>query len=490
MMHIVHITSELTPIAKVGGLADVVHGLSKELIRLGHRVEVVLPKYDCLYFQGLSHLHIEVPELWIDTGSCRFKNTIFSAIVEGIKVFLVEPHHPKQFFNRQTIYGCSDDIARFICFSQVALHFLSHSKIEPDLLHVHDWPTAVIPALCKEGYGPSRTKGTALTLHNMQHQGQCPLEDPQLEELTLLPKTLSLFQEEAGINLLKGGIEYADQLTTVSPQYEKEIQTTLGSCGLQTSVLKRASHLRGILNGIDAQFWDPEKDPHLFKRYNTKTLETLLQGKKTNKRQLFKQLELSDPTQPLVAVIARLVPQKSPHLIKHALHRTLEKGGRFLLLGTSPIPALQEEFETLQKECLKGAEARILMERDEKLAHQIFAAADLFLIPSLFEPCGLTQLIALRYGTVPLARLTGGLVNTVFDIDTSPLPLEKRNGFTFDFPDTEGVDWALLRALDCFRQDRAKWNALMLQGLAYDFSWAHSAPAYVDVYREMLLYLP
>ena len=199
-------------------------------------------------------------------------------------------------------------------------------------------------------------------------------------------------------------------------------------------------------------------------------------------RDLFK-LKHSDA--PLVASVTRLVHQKSPELIKYSFHRTLEKGGQFILLGTTNVPSFQDEFEKFQQEFRNNANGIVLLDKDEALAHQIFAAADLFIIPSLFEPCGLTQLIALRYGTVPLARFTGGLADTVFDIDTSSRPLEERNGFTFDFPDKKGVDWALSRALDCFQHDPKKWQTLVLHGIEQDFSWKHSIRDYLSIYRSL-----
>jgi starch synthase len=490
-MRITHIASEMTPIAKVGGLADVIHGLSKELIRLGHEIEVILPKYDCIDSKGLSQLRIEVPELWHDARDCRFKSTVFSAYVDGIKVYLIDMHHPEQLFNRGVIYGCHDDLARFVLFSEVALHFLAQKESGPDLIHLHDWPTAIIAGLCKEGMRPEDTKGVVLTLHNMQHQGKCALEELLYCNLKLSTSTLCQFQDNDGMNLLKGGIECADHVTTVSPHYEKEIQSEPGAFGLHETVMKNASKIRGILNGIDTTFWDPAHDTYLNCRYDARQvdlsrMDSVVKWKRANRQQLSKQLGLCYEETPLVAAVARLVPQKSPQLLIHALRRTLEKGGQFVLLGSSPIPEIREEFEALQKECRAGDRARILMQKDEGLAHKIFAAADIFLIPSLFEPCGLTQLIALRYGTVPVARLTGGLVDTVFDVETASVPPEARNGFTFDFPDAAGLDWALLRALECCQNQREKWKQLMLQGMRCDFSWQKTAPLYVELYGELL----
>jgi starch synthase len=485
-MHIVQIATELAPIAKAGGLADVVYGLSKELIRNRHHVEIILPKYDCLQLQNLT---LEISKKKI---SKELFFSSYSAQFDGLNLILIDLHHPKDFFNRGMIYGCPDDIDRFTAFSLAALEFLTLSKKAPDLIHVHDWPTSLIPILYQQIYKPKgyRVNGIVLTVHNMEYQGKChphhlaPFHLPSLDKLHDPLKPTDL-------NLLKGGIEYADQVTTVSPTYEIEAQHSPAGFGLQET-LKRLKHkFHGILNGIDEHFWDPQKDPYLFKMYDTHTIKTaahlraVQSAKKENRRSLYKHLQLREEKGPLVACISRLVTQKSPELIKHSLLRTLEKKGQFILLGTTPDRSIEKEFTLLQESYLNHGSVAILMDKDEGLAHQIFAAADLFIIPSLFEPCGLTQLIALRYGTIPIARMTGGLKDTIFDIDTSTAPLEERNGFTFDFPDIQGVNWALDRAIDCFRTDREKWERIMMQGMRQDYSWKHSLPHYLAIYEKL-----
>ncbi len=319
----------------------------------------------------------------------------------------------------------------------------------------------------------------------MHHQGKGSLDLLSHAGITFRGKTEEALKQGNGINLLKAGIVCADQVNTVSPEYRKEIETPEGSCGLLEIILKNRGKIQGILNGIDADFWNPANDRYLdFHYLPGKMLTQVVEGKEKNKAKLYKTLGLAiSPKKPLVATIARLVPQKSPELIKHALYRTLERGGQFILLGSSPIPAVQAEFEELQTECLQGDRARILMENDEGLAHRIYAASDLFLIPSLFEPCGLTQIIAMRYGSIPVARITGGLADTVFDIDTASIPLEERNGFTFEHPDTQGVDWALLRALNCYQNEPKKWKTLMLQAMEKDFSWRHATGNYLRLYE-------
>ncbi len=495
-MHIVHIASELAPVAKVGGLADVIYGLSKELSRLGHNVEIILPKYDCLHYGDLQNLKVEQREVWSFEGPHRFNNTIWSANVDDLKVLFIEPHHPLYYFSRGVIYGCNDDIDRFIYFSRTAMEYLFKSGKRPDAIHVHDWPTALVPVLYKEMYTALgyRAGGTVLTIHNMEHQGRClphNLSHAGLKgESYLSPEKMQDPVLLKDVNLLKGGIVYADKITTVSPSYEKEIQTAEGGFGLEEILVKYRKKLTGILNGIDEDFWNPEKDPHLVQSYPThgvdkSRLPLTLAGKKENKRYLRTHLRMKESDEPLVAAVTRLVPQKSPELIKHAIRCTLQKGGQFILLGSSPIPSIHKEFEALQIELKNNENAAILMDRDEALAHQIYAAADMFVIPSLFEPCGLTQLIALRYGTVPIARATGGLADTVFDKDTSERPQKERNGFTFTLPDRDEVGVAIARAIECYKQQPETWQSLMFNGMRQDYSWKYAAPQYLSVYKAI-----
>jgi starch synthase len=485
-MEIVHIASELTPLAKVGGLADVIQGLGKELVRKGCQVTIVLPKYDCLHAEHLKNLRVEKDDLISFDGPDMIRNTIWSAQVDGLNVLLIESHSKKNFFNRGMIYGCYDDTDRFCYFARTAMEALFKMGKSPDIIHVHDWPTAIVPLLYKHMYRALgfQVGGCVLTLHNMQHQGQCfpeTLSRVGLKgEYYLAADQMQDPDIAYDVNLLKGGIVYTDRITTVSPTYEKEILTPEGAFGLHDTLNQHRHKLRGILNGIDEEFWNPEKDPYLTSRYKAAG-----PGKRKNKSELQRSLGLQESNQPLVAVIARLVPQKSPDLIKRALFRTLELGGQFVLLGSSPIPDIHSEFEKLQSDLKNHPSAAVLMDKNEEVAHQIYAGSDLFFLPSRFEPCGLTQLIALRYGSIPIARLTGGLSDTVFDVDTSPLPLKKRNGFTFVNIDVKEVDEVLLRAIKCYQTDQKKWESLVINAMTTDHSWKKPAEQYLQLYQEI-----
>jgi starch synthase len=479
-MNIIHLATELAPIAKVGGLADVVYGLAKHSLKHGHQVEIVLPKYDCIDYSSLKNLKAEYPEIWSYDGPYKYHNTLWSAKLDNLQIWLLESQHPAYFYNRGKIYGCPDDIDRFVYFSRAALEFLFKTGRKPDVLHLHDWPTAASAPLYKEMYASLgyRVGGTLLTIHNLEHQGKCLPQNLTRAGLRgedyLTPEKMQDPYQPTLINLLKGGIEYADFITTVSPNYEKEIQTPQGGCGLNTVLTRHQNKLKGILNGIDTEYWNPEFDPLLACPYN---LMNVAHGKSINKKKVCERFGLKESSGPLICSITRLVPQKGPALIKHACERTLEKGGQFVLLGAVPSPEIDKEFRQLQKQLSKTKNAAFHFEYDEPLAHLVYAAADMIIIPSIFEPCGLTQMIAMRYGTVPIVRATGGLKDTVVD---------GKNGFTFDFPDNLGVNWALDRALETFMKDPEAWKKLVFIGMSENFSWEKPFQAYQEIYAHFV----
>lgn len=495
LMHIIHISSELAPIAKAGGLGDVVYGLAKELGRQGHTVQILIPKYDCIHYGLLKNLKIHYQDLWSYDGPYRYHNTIWSAEVDGLSILLLEPHHPEFFFNRGTIYGEGDDARRFLYFSRAAIEFLYKSGTCPDVLHVHDWPVAILPALQEEMYLPlgfKRAK-TILTLHNLEHQGKCsPDTLSQIglrAEDFLVPTKLQDPKEPTLINLLKGGIVYADHITTVSPSYEKEIKEEPGGHGLASTLLKYEQKLQGILNGIDEDFWNPETDPHLFKPFlahppfSKEAWEQVLNAKAHDKKAVKDLLGLTESPAPLVACITRLVPQKAPLLILQAFRHLIASGAQCVILGSTYSQELEEMFQELQEEAALTAEGAVILKYDEALSHRLYAGADMLMVPSLFEPCGLTQLIALRYGTLPIARRTGGLQDTVVDVDDASLAWQQRNGFLFDEAEINSFTQSLDRALALFRKKPKKWQELMQHGMSSDFSWKAAAQEYLRLYR-------
>ncbi len=496
-MRIVHICSELAPIAKVGGLADVVFSLAKEIASQGEEVDILLPKYDCLDYSALKNLRIEQRDLISYEGFQKINNTIWVADLGQLKIHLVETHHPKLYFSRGKIYGCPDDIERFIYFTRASMEYLFKSGKRPDVLHLHDWPTALGAVLLKDMYAAlgMKTTRSVFTIHNIFHQGKCTAfhltQAGLLGESYLRPDKMQDPLLPSHVNLLKGGMIYADSVTTVSPTYRKEIMTPVGGFGLNEVAKQISGKLTGILNGIDLETWNPETDLHLAKRYSTKNCDTepgmrqIAEARKENRRFLQMHLLLKESDAPLVACVSRLVPQKAPNLIKECLHRTLKNGGQFVLLGSHPPKDLEEEFTRLREELKNDRNVAIWLDQDEALARLLYAASDMLVVPSLFEPCGLTQMIALRYGSVPIVRETGGLADTIFDVDTSKVEESKRNGFTFQFPDVKGIHWALDRAFTYIKDPR-KWQEIQRRGFKADYSWKQSALQYLDVYRGRL----
>lgn len=494
-MKIIHICSELAKIAKVGGLADVVYGLSKAISEKNMDVEVLLPKYDCMDLSPLKNLHIEKERVISYEGMQKIPNTLWSAELDTFKVSLLEPHHPAGYFTRGKIYGCEDDIDRFVYFCRAAMETIFKCQKKPDIIHLHDWPSALCAPLQKEMYNALSKESTRVlfTIHNMSHQGICSpitVSKAGLDgERYLSPDRMQDPSFPHLLNLLKGGMIYSDIVTTVSPTYREEILSKEGGCRLDRETKSISHKLYGILNGIDYSSWDPETDSHLVKTFSTKnsnseeSMSAILEAKKENRAFIQLQLGLEPKCTPLVVCISRLVRQKGPELIREALIYTVEKQGQFILLCSNASVDLEQEFIELKNTFKNDANVAIWFDHDERLAHLLYAAGDILIVPSLFEPCGLTQMIALRYGTIPIVRETGGLADTIFDIDTGTAPEEARTGFTFKHPDAVGIRWALGRALDYKIGHSQKWHTLMQNGFKKDFSWKHSAEEYIKLYK-------
>ncbi len=497
-MHIVNIASELAPLAKVGGLGDVTLGLSRELSWKGHDVDIIIPKYDCMDTSQIRDFTVEYQDLLSYYNGEWFHNTVWIGWVENLKVYFIEPHHPRHFFNRGCFYGCEDDIERYLYFCRTAMEFLFKRPIAPDIIHLHDWQTAAIAPLYNDMYkslGYKKPK-TVFTIHNIEYQGKCAPSDLDLIGLKgnsyLVPAKLQDKLNASSINLLKGGIVYSDYITTVSPNYAKEVKSPLGGRGLEDVINKYSDKFSGVLNGIDYSYWNPEIDRYLPAHYSSrenpanKKDRATIDQKAYVKKLLRERLNLAEDHRPIVGCISRLVPQKGLELIKHTLLHIDEKGGQFVLLGSSPIPEISAEFHALKHQYADHPNVYLVLHQQEDLAHLIYAGSDIFIVPSLFEPCGLTQMIALKYGTVPIVRKTGGLADTIFDVDFSGLPFDKTNGYTFDHPDAQGIDSALDRAIKCWFNEPDKWRHLMINGMNIDFSWDKSADKYLEIYKKII----
>jgi starch synthase len=489
-MYIIHIASEFAPIAKTGGLGDVVHGLAKEQKGLGNTVEVIIPKYDILKYRFIESLQVEMQDLWSYEDSTKYHNTVWKGFVDGITTLFVEPHHNQYYFNRGCIYEGISDVERFLYFCKTTVEYLYKSGKKPDIIHIHDWPTAIIAPLIQDIYRGVGFEcgGVVLSIHNIEYQGKC------------LPSSLSRiglrgddYRTEARmqdpinpsfVNLLKGGIIYADFFTTVSPRYAEEIKTAEYGFGLDPVVKEYEFKLRGILNGIELETWNPAKDIHLKALYppNATFKDKVIEQKGINKEELLKLLNLQHTKGPLIGCVTRIAEQKGPKLIQDAIHSVMHHNGSFVLLGVASDPLLAEEFERIRNQYKETKRLHINLTFDEPLARQIYAASDAMIIPSLFEPCGLTQMISMRYGTIPIVRRTGGLADTVFDIEDTSVPAEKRTGFVFSDPEAQSLLHTLDRVYSCYEHAPEKWRQLVQNGLQLDLSWKSSAIKYQKVY--------
>ena len=484
-MFVVMITPEMAPVAKVGGLGDVTFGLARELEMRGNAVEVILPKYDCMRYHhiwGLSkaYEHLQVP--WfggvIDT-------TVWFGFVHGRKCYFIDPHSQDKFFNRGVYYGQPDDVMRFAFFCRAAMEFLLKTGKHPDVIHCHDWQTALVPVLLWEMYQHlgMRHPRVCFTIHNFKHQG---LTGEQVLRATGLNRPEHFFNYERlrdnhkpqELNLMKGGIVYSNFVTTVSPRHAWEAKDGGQAFGLEPTLNTHHQKYGGVLNGLDYEMFNPEKDPHIPSHFSAKTIEK----KYENKNALRKRLWLADSEKPIIAFIGRLDPQKGPELVRHAIFYALNNRAQFVLLGESPDKTINDHFWGLKKDLNDSPDCHLEIGYSDELAHLIYAGADMMVVPSRFEPCGLTQLISLRYGTVPIVRSVGGLADTVFDKDYSNRPLHERNGYVFHDENDAGLESALSRALGCYYQFPDHFRHLMVNGMNCDYSWNHPGQHYMDIY--------
>ena len=484
-MYIVMVTSECAPVAKVGGLGDVVEGLSNELQIRGNAVEIILPKYDCMRYDHIWGLQKTYGDLWVPYHDQHVHCDVYFGFVHGLKCFFIEPHSHQNFFNRGIFYGHHDDPERFAFFCRAALEFMLKTNKHPDIIHCHDWQTGLVPVLLFDIYkhlGMTHPR-VCYTLHNVMHQ--CVTGDSVLRQVGLNPaiyRTRDRLQDDynrGAVNLMKGGIVYSNFVTTVSPRYSEEIKYSDLGCGLQHTFWVHSMKFGGVLNGIDYEVWNPEIDPLIANRYGIDSIE----DKYKNKEALRHRLLLRQEYKPIVAVVSRLDPQKGVDLMRHAIFHCLAGGCQFVLLGSSPDHRINDEFQGLKRHLNDNPDCHLEISYDEELAHLIYAGADMILIPSAFEPCGLTQMIAMRYGTVPVVRNTGGLADTVFDADYAPKPYHERNGYVFDNFDRQGLESAMSRAIGLWYLYPHHFRELMVNGMRYDFSWNHPGKHYLNIYN-------
>jgi starch synthase len=487
-MNIVMLSAECAPVAKAGGLGDFVHGLSREIGTRGHEVEVFLPKYDCLRYDRIAGMTKCYRDLWVPFHDQWFHCDVESGEVEGLRCLFIDEHAPQKFFQRGRIYGERDDPERFAFFSRAVLEYLLKSGKRPDVLHCHDWQTGLVPVLLYELYQGIGLDGTraCYTLHNMGHQGV--VGENILRQVGLKPERLMVAerlqdpQNHRAVNLMKGGIVFSNFVTTVSPRYAWEIQHTDQGMGLQGVLQLHEHKFGGVLNGIDYGIWSPEIDGHIPQTYGPDTLAL----KAVDKQALRERLGLRDVAKPIVCVVSRLDGQKGVHLIRHGIYYALEQGCQMVLLGSAPDPAVHDDFLRIKHEMEANPDCHLELAYDEELSHLIYAGADMILIPSVYEPCGLTQMIAMKYGVVPVVRRVGGLADTVFDANYSDKAFEERNGYLFDDLTEAGLESALGRAIGLWHRFPEYFRQLRVNGMRADNSWGRPAQQYLDIYEHLL----
>ncbi|QIZ71719.1 glycogen synthase GlgA [Oxynema aestuarii] len=488
-MYVVQIASECAPVIKAGGLGDVVYGLSRELEIRGHCVELILPMYDCMRYDHIWGLHDAYRDLWVPWFGGAIHCSVFCGWVHGRVCFFIQPHSGDNFFNRGRYYGELDDHMRFAFFSKAALEFLLQSNKRPDIIHCHDWQTGLLPVLLFEMYKYNGlwNQRVCYTIHNFKHQGIAGADVLWATGLNREPYyfTYDRLQDNFNpfaLNFMKGGIVYSNYVNTVSPHHAWEARYTDIGYGLGHTLELHQHKFGGILNGVDYEVWNPEDDRYIPYHYSPENL----QDKVLNKKALRERLLLEESDKPLVAFIGRLDQQKGVHLVHHAIYYALNKGAQFVLLGSATEGGINSWFHHEKHHLNDNPNCHLELGFNEELSHLIYAGADLIVVPSNYEPCGLTQTIGLRYGTVPIVRGVGGLLNTVFDRDHDPnKPPEERNGYVFYQTDFNALESAMGRALDLWFNEPEEFRKLVLQGMACDYSWNNPGAQYVGVYEHI-----
>lgn len=474
-LKILMLSAEVAPFAKAGGLADVCGSLPKALAALGHDVRLVMPAYQAIegaLISGRYGIHATPTRLQVPIGSGTVEAGVLATTLPGTEVPISFIAERQRFGNRPFFYGNEDDPYRFAFFSRAALDLtVAAQHWRPDVVHAHDWHTAAaVTWLSTAGQSDPRYAGipTIYTIHNLMHQGKTSWDIFQY--LNLLTHRLN--EESFGeVNLMARGIYHATMVNTVSPTYAREIMTPAQGGGLDGLLRHRQFDVHGILNGIDTSIWNPATDHHLAATFNTETLER----RRINKRALQNRAGLpQDDHVPLVAMVTRLDWQKGLDITGHVIHRLLNShagDAQFVVLGSGG--ANYEEmlchFASYHRERMNA-----FIGYNAELAPLIYGGSDIFLMPSLFEPCGLGQLIAMRYGCVPVVRSTGGLTDTV---------LPGKTGFTFHRYHADDFWHSLEEALLTYRGQPDRWNDLQVNGMQKDHSWENSAQSYVRLYE-------
>ena len=477
-MNIAFAASEGVPFSKTGGLADVVGALPRALAALGHQVSVYLPRYRQTKLNDPATVVRSITVPFDD--QYRFSSVVTAGSQNGVRFYFIE--YP-QYFDRDALYGTPagdypDNAERYALFSRSVLEA---SKIlgVPQIFHCHDWQSALIPVLLRTVYAEDpafKDVGTVFTIHNMGYQGLFP---PDTLPLLMLPWdlfTMSKMEFFGQVNFLKGALTYSDYITTVSKKYSQEIQTAEYGFGLEGVLRDRAATVSGIVNGVDYEEWSPQTDKFVVSKYSPQDLA----GKAKDKQDLLATfgIQNADPKLPVIGIVSRFAAQKGFDLIAQVADRLAREEMIIVALGAGD-KAYEEMFQRLNKQFPSKIAVKVAY--DNAIAHKIEAGADMFLMPSRYEPCGLNQIYSLKYGTVPIVRATGGLDDTIEPWD----PVNRKGtGFKFTEYSGEALLLTVREALHAFR-DQTSWQVLMRNGMARDFSWSASAREYGKIYERV-----
>ncbi len=485
-MKILMATSEAVPFANTGGLGDVCGALPIEIARAGHEVSLILPAYRTARYCGLPIDPMGI-EFIVPVGTKTVTGRLLRSSLDGgrVPVYLVQQD---EYFDRDSLYSMDgkdyiDNCERFVFFSRSVMESIRLLDLQVDVLHANDWQTGLVPAYLKILYRnlPRYEEIACLfTVHNLAYQGQFWHWDMLLTGLDWKYFNWHQMEFYGKLNLLKTGLVFADAISTVSPRYAQEIQKPPLGCGLEGVLQHRSDVLYGILNGIDVQQWDPGTDSYIAAHY---TVETIGEGKPICKSALQGELGLPQRNDiPIVGFIGRLTEQKGVDLLVEVMGQwAKETDVQWVILGTGE-PKYHRVLESLAQQHRDRVALRL--DFSPPLAHRIEAGADMFVMPSRFEPCGLNQMYSHRYGTVPVVRATGGLADTVVNTTPETLAAGTANGFSFEEYSAQALDETLRRACETWRQPQV-WRQLQTTGMRQDWSWARSAREYIRVYEEM-----
>lgn len=476
MKNILFIASEGVPFIKTGGLADVVGSLPKGIDKEYYDVRVILPKYNCMHQDKKDMLHYR-DHFYMEFNWKNEYVGILEAEYDGIKYYFIDNEY---YFKRDNFYGYFDDAERFAFFSKAAIDVMIFIDEIPDIIHVHDWQAGMLPIYLRTLYYHdtrfAKVK-TVFTIHNIEYQGIYAYDQDIIEDVFGLSFNDGYLLEYLGkVNIMKGAMEAANFVTTVSPTYAEEILQKEFAHGLEheTVRVKGEGKLKGILNGIDKVFYNPAKDKALFENYDKKSIEVKLK----NKEELQDMLDLPvDKNIPMIGMVSRLVSHKGLDLVKTIFEDLLAQKVQFVLLGTGD-PYYEGYFKDL--EYRHKNKLRVIIAFNQDLSRKIYASSDIFLMPSKSEPCGLSQMIASRYGSIPIVRETGGLKDSIRDFSSN-----NGNGYTFSGFDAYDMLKTILRALHDY-QDKDLWNKQVEMVMNKDFGWSTSAKQYIRMYEEIL----